>query len=141
MASRSVCRADVEIWIEADDMTHDPWQDHLRQLGLYLKAQRAANQLSQRELARRAQVSYSYISHLENGQHEPSISVLRALADQLGIRPEELVLYAAGLPVPSEDTSLEDAIRADARLRPAQRTALLEQLRRFLTDNDRASGE
>jgi transcriptional regulator with XRE-family HTH domain len=80
-------------------------------------------------------VSYSYISHLENGRHEPSISVLRALADQLGIRPEELVLYAAGLPVPSQEASLEDVIRTDPRLQPAQRTALLEQVQRFLADN------
>jgi transcriptional regulator with XRE-family HTH domain len=119
----------------------DPWQDHLRQLGLYLKTQRAASQLSQRELARQAQVSYSYISHLENGRHEPSISVLRALADQLGIRPEELVLYAAGLPVPSQEASLEEAIRTDPRLRPAQRTALLEQLQRFLEDDETRSVE
>ena len=114
----------------------DAWQDHLRQLGLYLKAQRAANQLSQRELARQAQVSYSYISHLENGRNEPSISVLRALAHQLGIRPEELVLYAAGLPVPSQDPSLEDAIKADPRLHPAQRDGLLDLLQRYLKEND-----
>ena len=116
-------------------MTHDPWQDHLRQLGLYIKAQRAANQLSQRELARQAQLSYSYISHLENGKHEASISVLRSLAEQLGIRPEELVLYAAGLPVPSQ-MPLEAAISVDPRLSEEQRTALLEQLRRYLDDND-----
>ena len=119
----------------------DPWQDHLRQLGLYIKAQRAANQLSQRELARQAQLSYSYISHLENGRNEPSISVLRALAEQLGIRPEELVLYAAGLPVPSETASLEEAIRTDARLKPAQRTALQEQLQRYLDENDSSAAD
>lgn len=119
----------------------DPWQDHLRQLGLFIKAQRAANQLSQRELARHAQVSYSYISHLENGLNEPSISVLRALAENLGIRPEELVLYAAGLPVPSAAGSLEDAIKADPRLLPEQRTALLDQLRQFLDANDASSDD
>jgi transcriptional regulator with XRE-family HTH domain len=118
----------------------DPWQDHLRQLGLFIKTQRAASQLSQRELARQAQVSYSYISHLENGRNEPSISVLRALAENLGIRPEELLLHAAGLPVPSQAPSLEDAIRADPRLLPAQRTALLDQLHRYLDEND-ASGD
>jgi len=119
----------------------DPWQDHLRQLGLYIKAQRAANQLSQRELARQAQLSYSYISHLENGRNEPSISVLRALAEQLGIRPEELVLYAAGLPVPSETASLEEAIKSDPRLQPAQRTALMEQLQRYLDENDSSAAD
>jgi transcriptional regulator with XRE-family HTH domain len=119
----------------------DPWQEHLRQLGLFIKAQRAANQLSQRELARHAQVSYSYISHLENGRNEPSISVLRALADHLGIRPEELVLYAAGLPVPSQTGSLEDAIEADPRLTPRQRAALLDHLERLLQDNQAPGGE
>ena len=116
--------------------TLDPfWQEHLRQLGEFIKAQRALNQLSQRELARLADLSDTYLSQLERGRHEPSLSVLRALADSLGIRPDELILYAAGVPMRSDPVTTEEAIRGDTRLTQAQRSALLGVLRSYLDVN------
>ena len=61
--------------------------------------------------------------------------VLRSLAKSLGIEPNELILYAAGLPVDQNDISTEDAIRRDERLTAAQRTALLSVLNSYLEDN------
>ena len=114
----------------------DPfWQEHLRHLGEFIKAQRALNQLSQRELARLADLSDTYLSQLERGRHEPSLSVLRALADSLGIRPDELILYAAGVPMRSDPITTEEAIRGDTRLTQAQRSALLGVLRSYLDVN------
>jgi transcriptional regulator with XRE-family HTH domain len=116
--------------------TIDPfWQEHLRQLGEFIKAQRALNQLSQRELARLADLSDTYLSQLERGRHEPSLSVLRALADSLGIRPDELILYAAGVPMRNDPVTTEDAISGDTRLTHAQRSALLGVLRSYLDVN------
>jgi transcriptional regulator with XRE-family HTH domain len=116
--------------------TIDPfWQEHLRQLGGFIKAQRALNQLSQRELARLADLSDTYLSQLERGRHEPSLSVLRALADSLGIRPDELILYAAGVPMRNDPVTTEEAIRGDTRLTQAQRSALLGVLRSYLDVN------
>jgi DNA-binding XRE family transcriptional regulator len=116
--------------------TIDPfWQEHLRQLGEFIKAQRALNQLSQRELARLADLSDTYLSQLERGRHEPSLSVLRALADSLGIRPDELILYAAGVPMRNDPVTTEEAIRGDTRLTQAQRSALLGVLRSYLDVN------
>ena len=111
------------------------WQEHLRQLGEFIKAQRALNQLSQRELARLADLSDTYLSQLERGRHEPSLSVLRALADSLGIRPDELILYAAGVPMRNDPMTTEDAISSDTRLTQAQRSALLGVLRSYLDAN------
>ena len=111
------------------------WQEHLRQLGEFIKAQRALNQLSQRELARLADLSDTYLSQLERGRHEPSLSVLRALADSLGIRPDELILYAAGVPMRTDPVTTEDAISGDTRLTQAQRSALLGVLRSYLDAN------
>ncbi|HEX5254837.1 MAG TPA: helix-turn-helix transcriptional regulator [Mycobacterium sp.] len=111
------------------------WQEHLRQLGEFIKAQRALNQLSQRELARLADLSDTYLSQLERGRHEPSLSVLRALADSLGIRPDELILYAAGVPMRNDPVTTEDAISGDTRLTQAQRSALLGVLRSYLDVN------
>jgi transcriptional regulator with XRE-family HTH domain len=119
--------------------TDSYWQEHLRQLGEFIKAQRALNQMSQRELARLADLSDTYLSQLERGRHEPSLSVLRALAESLGIRPDELILYAAGVPLRTEPVSSEEAIRADNRLTQAQRSALLTVLRSYL-DANRAVG-
>ncbi len=116
--------------------TIDPfWQEHLRQLGEFIKAQRALNQLSQRELARLADLSDTYLSQLERGRHEPSLSVLRALADSLGIRPDELILYAAGVPMRNDPVTTEEVIRGDTRLTQAQRSALLGVLRSYLDVN------
>ena len=69
------------------------WRDHLQRLGEFIKGQRQLNQLSQRQLAKLADLSDTYMSQLERGRHEPSLSVLRALADSLGIRPDQLILF------------------------------------------------
>jgi transcriptional regulator with XRE-family HTH domain len=111
------------------------WSDHLLRFGEHIRAQRRFNQLSQRELARLADLSDTYMSQLERGLHEPSIRVLRSLAKSLGIKPNELIMYAAGLPVDQAQISAEDAIRRDERLTPAQRGALLGVLKSYLEDN------
>ena len=115
----------------------DVWKSHLQRLGGYIKAQRQFNHLTQRELARLADLSDTYMSQLERGLHEPSIRVLKALAQSLGIPPDQLIMYASGLPDDDESPSTEDAIRRDQRLTAAQRQALGVVLRSYLDDNDR----
>jgi transcriptional regulator with XRE-family HTH domain len=112
------------------------WRDHLQRLGEFIKAQRRLNQLSQRDLARLSDLSDTYMSQLERGLHEPSIRVLRALAASLGIEPDQLIMYAAGLPVEPTEISTEAAIRKDTRLTPAQRRALLGVLRSYVEENE-----
>jgi transcriptional regulator with XRE-family HTH domain len=116
------------------------WKDNLQRLGEFIKAQRQINQLSQRELARLSDLSDTYMSQLERGLHEPSIRVLRALADSLGIHPSQLINYAAGLPVEGlgEETTVrtEDAIRSDPRFTDAQKKALLGVVRSYLDVNE-----
>jgi len=60
-----------------------------------------------------ADLSDTYMSQLERGLHEPSIRVLRALAKSLGIEPNQLIMYAAGLPLDQTEICTEDAIRRD----------------------------
>jgi transcriptional regulator with XRE-family HTH domain len=115
------------------------WAENLQRLGEFIKQQRRLNQLSQRELARLTDLSDAYVSQLERGRHEPSLSVLRALAESLGIRPDQLILYAAGLPMPDDPVSTEDVLRGDGRLTAAQRTALLAVLRSYVDANERAA--
>ena len=116
------------------DPVEEMWQQHLRSLGGYIRAQRQFNQLSQRQLASLADLSDTYMSQLERGLHEPSIRVLRALAHGLGIDPDELIRRAARLD--SDDTapapSTEAAIQADPRLTDAQKQALIGVIHGFL---------
>ena len=48
-------------------------------------SRRIAADLSLRELSERASVSNAYLSQLERGLHEPSLSVLKAIAAALGL--------------------------------------------------------
>jgi transcriptional regulator with XRE-family HTH domain len=113
------------------------WKGNLERLGQFIKAQRQLNQLSQRELARLSDLSDTYMSQLERGLHEPSIRVLRALAENLGVRPSQLINYAAGLPVDGDPDGprTEDAIRRDPRFTEAQKKALLGVVRSYLDAN------
>src|SRR4051794_11223874 len=130
--------------VERVDASEVIWRDHLKRLGEYIKAQRLQNQLTQRQLAQLSDLSDTYMSQLERGLHEPSMSVLRALANSLGIRADQLIMYAAGLAIdgdnadgPGCDVSTETAIRRDARLTKEQKRALLAVLRSYADDSGR----
>lgn len=115
-------------------MDDDPWKPQLEALGALLRSQRVAAQLSLRELAERTSVSNAYLSQLERGQHEPSLSILRAIALALGV-PLEALLAQAGLlesdgAQPVRET--EAAILSDPELSEPQRIALLHVYRSFV---------
>ena len=108
------------------------WKEHLQRVGAYIRTQRRVSHLSQRQLADMADLSDTYMSQLERGLHEPSIRVLRQLAEGLGVRPEQLIMHAAGLDADQVVVSTEEAIRRDPRFSAAQRQALLGVVRSFL---------
>lgn len=113
------------------------WKDHLQRLGGYIRAQRQFAQLSQRQLAEMADLSDTYMSQLERGLHEPSIRVLRALAETLGLSVDQLLRRAAGIDGEEPaSTSTEDAIRRDDRLTDPQKQALLGVVRSYLDANE-----
>lgn len=118
-------------------VSEDPWRAQLEVLGALLRAQRMAANLSLRELSERTKVSNAYLSQLERGLHEPSLSVLRAIASALGV-PLGSLLTRAGMLERGEgdgDVRLretEAAILRDAELSEPQRTALLSVYRSFV---------
>jgi DNA-binding XRE family transcriptional regulator/quercetin dioxygenase-like cupin family protein len=59
-------------------------------LGARLKAVRLASGMSLRELARRAEVSPSFISQIENGKSQPSVATLYVLSRIFGVTVDEL---------------------------------------------------
>lgn len=132
----------------ADDGAEVPnaWQAQLGPLGAFIRAQRQLADLSLREMAALTRISNAYLSQVERGLHQPSLTVLRAIADALGLTTEQLLAKAGwtqahphGGPAggcaaaPADPVaSTEDTIRADPRLTDVQRAALLSVYRSFI---------
>ena len=116
------------------------WSAHITALGEFIRAQRQLANLSLREMAAMTSVSNAYLSQVERGLHQPSLKVLHAIADALQLSVDQLLGQAGwvgastaeGPAAGSGATSTEDAIRADPRLTPEQRTALLSVYRSFV---------
>lgn len=116
----------------------DPWRAQLNALGAFIRGQRQLADLSLREMATITRVSNAYLSQVERGLHQPSLSVLRAIAGALGISTEQL-LAKAGWAEPERpggdaagERSTEESIRSDPRLTDVQRDALIGVYRSFV---------
>jgi transcriptional regulator with XRE-family HTH domain len=103
-----------------------------RALGAFIRAQRRLAELSQRELARAADLSDAYVSKLERGLHQPTIGVLRAIGVALNVRADEMLAYSGwldGLERSAELGITEAVIRADPCLTAANREILIAAYR------------
>ncbi|WP_419853791.1 helix-turn-helix domain-containing protein [Candidatus Poriferisodalis sp.] len=105
------------------------------QLGDFIRAQRELMELSQRQLAKMARLSNPYLSQIERGLHEPSVRVLKALAEALNVRAATLLSYA-GLMDRDDVPSVVEAVQADPNLTDEQKAALLGVYRSFDTGGD-----
>jgi transcriptional regulator with XRE-family HTH domain len=106
-------------------------------LGGFIRAQRQMANLSLRQLSSMAKVSNPYLSQVERGLHEPSVRVLKSIADALNVSAQTL-FEQAGLINDSDkagDEATELAIRADRRLTETQRRAMLSVYRSYVGDN------
>jgi transcriptional regulator with XRE-family HTH domain len=118
------------------------WDPRMRQLGGYIRLQRQMADLSLRRLADMTQVSNAYLSQIERGLHQPSIRVLRSIAQALNVSADTL-LAQAGLLDPADpeaearDTrsAVEAAIRADGGLTGEEQQALIRIYRSFRRDS------
>ncbi len=114
-------------------------QDHqLRLLGGFIRGQRQLANLSLRQLSALTDVSNPYLSQVERGLHEPSVRVLKSIAEALNVSAETL-LEQAGLIIADHEHDLdatETAIRSDTRLSEPQKRALLSVYRSYVESND-----
>jgi transcriptional regulator with XRE-family HTH domain len=106
----------------------------LRAFGEFVRAQRQLAQVSQRNLARMAGLSDSYLSQLERGNYRPSPQVVKALAQAFGLEPKQLYMMLGFM---DDDEgggrpSVEQAIQLDPRLSAAQKESLLSVYRSFV---------
>jgi transcriptional regulator with XRE-family HTH domain len=106
-------------------------------LGAFIRAQRQMANLSLRQLSALTEVSNPYLSQVERGLHEPSVRVLRSIADALNVSAETLFEHAGLITVTDkpDDEATENAIREDRRLTEPQRRALLSVYRSYVEAN------
>lgn len=94
-------------------------------VGAYIRQQRELASVSLRELSRMSKVSNAYLSQLERGLHEPSLRVMKAVADALSLE-DLLARTQDSSDTPSKPRpDVEVAIRAEDRLSPAQQEVSL----------------
>jgi transcriptional regulator with XRE-family HTH domain len=113
------------------------WDPQLRQLGEYIRLQRQMADLSLRQMAELTRVSNAYLSQIERGLHQPSLRVLRSIAQALNVSAETLLLQAGliesadGSGELSKRTNTEAVIMNDPDLTSEERDALLRVYRSF----------
>ncbi|HSM67869.1 MAG TPA: helix-turn-helix transcriptional regulator [Ilumatobacteraceae bacterium] len=110
-------------------------------LGEFIRSQRRIADLSQRELARLADLSDAYLSQLERGLHEPSVRVLNGLAQALNVPSDRLLGYLGRHDEVTPAPSTESAIATDDRLTDTQKQSMLDVYRAFIAANDVAAGD
>ena len=81
-----------------------------------------------RQFAQMVGISNPYLSQIERGLRDPSDQVLEGIAGALRVSADALYEQAGMTPPGSEqeDHTVIDAINADARLTPRQRSSLIE---------------
>ena len=111
--------------------TDEPWGS----FGGYLRSQRQLAQLSLRQLAELTKVSNPYLSQIERGLHQPSIGVIKSLAQALNLSVGDLLAHAADIVTGDEQVSTtESSIRGDPSLNDSQKSALLAVYRAMVTE-------
>src|SRR5579862_4660705 len=100
---------------DAPQDSGDGWQNQLTGLGGFIRMQRRLADMSLREMASLTSVSNAYLSQVERGLHQPSLRVLRSIAQALRIAPEELLRRANFIPARDEAGA---ASSADADVPP-----------------------
>ena len=120
-------------------MASDAWSAQVEALGAYIRTQRQLANLSLRQLAELTTLSNPYLSQIERGLHQPSVRVLKLIADALDLSTETL-LAQAGLADETDDEAqpcVEAAVRTDDRLTDEQKTALIAVYRSMVGDESR----
>ena len=119
-------------------------EDRPSVLGSYIRAQRQLADLSLRQLATLSNVSNAYLSQVERGLHQPSLKVLRSIADALDISTEHMLSQAGVMSASARAFSdaaggatqttagTVEASRADAALREDEKQAMLALYKTFV---------
>ena len=105
-------------------MSTDP-KDRWRDLGSFIREQRASARLSLRRLSELAGISNPYLSQIERGLRRPSAEILQQIAKALRISAETLYVQAGILEAPAGSPDLTRAILSDQAISEEQKQALV----------------
>ena len=108
--------------------------DRRRELGGFIREQRAGARLSLRRLSQLAGISNPYLSQIERGLRKPSAEILQQIARALSISAETLYVRAGILDEREDDLIVR--IRADQRLNEEQKHRLEELYESFRRENE-----
>jgi transcriptional regulator with XRE-family HTH domain len=119
----------------------EPWDSQMEALGDFIRRRRKQANLSLRQLAEKTRLSNPYLSQIERGLHQPSMRVIKLIADALNVSAETLLTQAGLLHHEQADgakaehgiLAVEDAISGDDRLSDQQKSALISVYRSMLT--------
>ena len=111
----------------------DQWESQMEALGAFIRTRRKLANLSLRQLAERTRLSNPYLSQIERGLHQPSVRVIRLIADALNVSAETLLTQAGLLQRDEWDEvtdkpqspGVQDAIETEGRLTEQQKAALI----------------
>ena len=118
----------------------EPWDAQMEALGDFIRNRRKQANLSLRQLAEKTRLSNPYLSQIERGLHQPSMRVIKLIADALNVSAETLLTQAGllhhGEGEPNTGTghnpAVEAAIDSDDRLSDQQKSALISVYRSML---------
>jgi transcriptional regulator with XRE-family HTH domain len=106
-------------------------------LGDFIRSQRRLAELSQRELAKLADLSDAYLSQLERGLHEPSVRVVNGLSSALNVPAEKLLnVLGRDRQDGADEVTTASAILTDEALTDTQKQSLLDVYRAFIAANE-----
>ena len=111
--------------------------EHIVDIGDFIREQRRRSKLSLRRLAALSNMSDSYLSQIERGLYRPSADIVLALAKALNVSATAFYERLGLLDAPGQASDVagegvEAAIAADPRLNADQKAALLQMYRTLL---------
>jgi transcriptional regulator with XRE-family HTH domain len=110
--------------------------DHWRELGEFIREQRAGARLSLRRLSDMAGISNPYLSQIERGLRKPSAEILQQIAKALRISAETLYVRAGILEERRADHDLVGDILRDTTLTEDQKQTLIRVYLSFVHENE-----
>jgi len=86
----------------------------MNDFGSELKTLRKERRITQRDLADKVKVDFTYISKMENGQlkNSPSVETITKIAKALDVDADKLILLAKKVPETIRETIVDDDLAA-----------------------------
>ena len=109
--------------------------EHVRDLGGFIRGQRRTAEVSLRQLARSAGVSTASLSQIERGLRRPSAEILQQVARGLRVSAEALYVQAGILDERIGGTEVSEAVMADPSLNEKQKQVLTDIYDSFRREN------